>query len=280
MTHWFTAPPWTYHRTNNDPSATDGCRRKRPRRSTIPRETDNGPPHAGRGGQRLRPGGRSPPHAVPEPRREHAPGAAQRLLPRLHRHPHRQAGPQHATDLRPLHRHLHHRRGGPGRGDGADLLREPAPRTADHRADHRSGVRPRLRRPLRRGTGRHQAALRHRAGGRRRPAPHRGDLPGPHRPLHPVHRPQPLQGPGGRREPPRRGHLQGDAGPAERSRVGGGHVGGPQRRGTPGALAPGQGATGPAHRTLQGPRRPAVHPGGLRHAAHRLRCAGGAGHVP
>ena len=37
--------------------------------------------------------------------------------------------------FRPLHRHLHHRAGGPGRGDGADLLREPAAGAADHRAD-------------------------------------------------------------------------------------------------------------------------------------------------
>ena len=72
--------------------------------------------------------------------------------------------------------------------------------------------------------------------------------------LNQVHRPQPVQSPGGRREPPRRGHLQGDAGPAERPRVGGDHVGGPQRRGTAGAPASRQGATGPAHRTVQGPR--------------------------
>ena len=69
-----------------------------------------------------------------------------------------------------------------------------------------------------------------------------------------VHRPQRIQGPGGRGEPPRRGHLQGDAGPAERSRVGRHHVGGPQRRGAAGALAPAQGRAGPAHRTVQGPR--------------------------
>ena len=68
--------------------------------------------------------------------------------------------------------------------------KEPAPGAADHRADHRPGLRPRLRRPHRRRAGRHQAAVRHRAGDRRCPASHRGDLPGPHRPLHSVHRPQ------------------------------------------------------------------------------------------
>ena len=230
--------------------------------------------------QHLRHGGRGPPHAVPEPRRQHAPGAAQRLLPRLHRYPHRQEGPQHAAHLRPLHRHLHHRAGGPGRGDGAHLLREPAPGAAHHRADHRPGLRPHLRRPRRGRTRRHQAALRHRAGHRRRPAPHRGDLPGPHRSLHPVHRPQRIQGPGGRDEPPRRGHLQGDAGPAERARVGPHHVRRPQRRGATRAPAPAQGRAGPAHRTVQGPRRPARHPGGVRHAAHRVRRAHRAGDVP
>ena len=71
-------------------------------------------------------------------------------------------------------------------------------------------------------------------------------LPGPHRPLHSVHRPQRIQGPRGRDEPPRRGHLQGDTGPAERSRVGRHHVGGPQRRGAARALAPAQGRAGSA----------------------------------
>ena len=56
---------------------------------------------------------------------------------------------------------------------------------------------------------------------------------------------EPVQGPGGGDEPPRRGHLQGDAGPAERPRVGPHHVGGPQRRGAAGALAPAQGRAGP-----------------------------------
>ena len=252
-----------------------GDRRRRRRRAA-----GSGPPHAVRGCQHLRDGGRGPPHAVPEPRREHAPGAAQRLLPRLHRHPHRQEGPEHAAHLRPLPRHLHHRAGGRGQGDGAHLLREPAPGTPHHRTDHRPGLRPRLRRPHRRRAGRHQAALRHRASNRRRPAPHRGDLPGPHRPLHAVHRPQRIQGPGGCDEPPRRGHLQGGAGPAERSRVGRDHVGGPQRRGVAGALAPAQGRAGPAHRTVQGPRRPTRHPGGMRHAAHRIRRADRAGDVP
>ena len=99
------------------------------------------------------------------------------------------------------------------------LLREPAPGSADHREDPRSGVRARLRAPHRGRAGRHQAALRDRAGDRRRPAPHRDDLSGPDRALHEVHRPEPLQGPGGRDEPRRRGHLQGDAGPAERAGV-------------------------------------------------------------
>ncbi len=137
-----------------------------------PRATGGCPPHPVRGRQHLRDGGRGPPHAVPEPRREHAAGPAQRLLPRLHRHPHRQEGPQHPADVRPLHRHLHHRAGGAGQGDGADLLREPAPRAADHRADPRPGLRPRLRRPHRGRARRHPAAVRDRAGRRRRPAPH------------------------------------------------------------------------------------------------------------
>ena len=125
---------------DHHPEVPGGHRRRRRRAAWF------GPSHVVRGRQHLRHGGRGPPHPVPEPRREHAPGAAQRLLPRLHRHPHRQEGPEHAAHLRPLHRHLHHRAGGPGRGDGAHLLREPAPGAADHRADHRPGLRPRLRR--------------------------------------------------------------------------------------------------------------------------------------
>ena len=121
-----------------------GDHRRRGRRAA-----GSGPSHVVRGRQHLRDGGRSPPHAVPQPGGEHAPGAAERLLPRLHRHADRQEGPQHAADVRPLHRHLHHRAGGPGRGDGADLLREPAAGAADHRPDHRQGLRSRLRRPHR-----------------------------------------------------------------------------------------------------------------------------------
>ena len=71
---------------------------------------------------------------------QHAAGPAERLLPRLHRHPDRQEGPEHAADLRLLHRHLYHRTSRPGQGDGADLLREPARGAADHRADHRPGL--------------------------------------------------------------------------------------------------------------------------------------------
>ena len=197
------AHPRAPHRQDgddHDPEVPGDRRRRRRRAAWV------GPPHAVRGCQHLRDGGRGPPHAVPEPRRQHAPGAAQRLLPRLYRHPHRQEGPEHAAHLRPLHRHLHHRAGGAGRSDGAHLLREPAPGTPHHRTDHRPGLRPRLRRPHRGRTRGHQAALRHRASNRRRPAPHRGDLPGPHRPLHAVHRPQRIQGPGGCDEPPRRGH--------------------------------------------------------------------------
>ena len=70
-------------------------------------------PTLSEGHQHLRHGGRSPPDAVPEPRREHAAGAAERLLSRLHRHADRQEGPQHPPGLRSLHRHLHHRAGGP-----------------------------------------------------------------------------------------------------------------------------------------------------------------------
>ena len=44
---------------------------------------------------------------------QHAAGAAERLLSRLHRDADRQEGPQHPPHLRPLHRHLHHRAGGP-----------------------------------------------------------------------------------------------------------------------------------------------------------------------
>ena len=69
-------------------------------------------------------------------------------------------------------------------------------------------------------------------------------------------------------------------GPAERARVGRHHVRRPQRRGAARAPAPAQGRAGPAHRTVQGPRRPARHPGGLRHAAHGLRRAHRAGDVP
>ena len=93
------------------------------------------------------------------------------------------------------------------------------------------------------------------------------------------YRPEPLQGPGGRDEPRRRRHLQGDAGPVERPGVCGRHVGGSQPRGAADALAPAQRRAGAGNRPVQGPERSAVHPGGVRHAADRLRRAGRAGHV-
>ena len=66
--------------------------------------------------------------------------------------------------------------------DGATvpiLLRESAPRAADHRTDHRSGIRSCLRRLHRGRTDRYQAAVCHRAGDCQCAAPHRDDLPGP-----------------------------------------------------------------------------------------------------
>ena len=53
------------------------------------RPAGGGPPDTVRGHQHLRHGGRSPPHAVQEPGGEHAAGAAQCVLSRLHRHANR-----------------------------------------------------------------------------------------------------------------------------------------------------------------------------------------------
>ena len=87
------------------------------------------------------------PYAVPEPRREHAPSAPERVLPRVHGHPDRQKGSEHPGHARSVHRHLHHRAIGDGRRHRSHLLREPTPGAACPRADHRSGVRPGVRRP-------------------------------------------------------------------------------------------------------------------------------------
>ena len=105
--------------------------------------------------------------------------------------------PEHPPDVRPVHRHLHDRAGGQGRGYGPHLLRESTPRAAHPRANDRPSIRSRLRGPIGRGTGGDQATLCHRTGDCRRPTPHRGDLPGPHRALHQVHRPERIKGPGG-----------------------------------------------------------------------------------
>ena len=51
---------------------------------------------------------------------------AERLVRRLHRHPHRARRPQHAPGVRRVHRHLRHPAGGGGRGDRQNLLRGPA----------------------------------------------------------------------------------------------------------------------------------------------------------
>ena len=242
----------------------------------------SGPPHAVRGRQHLRDGGRGPPHAVPEPRREHAAGPAQRLLPRLHRHPHRQEGPQHPADVRPLHRHLHHRAGGAGRG------RRCRSSTRAGSPSCRSSGRPSTRSSTASSPTASEdesAAIKQRfateqaiAGAPRRIEAvcldlieHFSNFIEPNR----------LQGPGGRGEPPRRGQLQGDAGPAERPRVG------PRscRRATTTRRGWRAGTCARTSRTRpsSGSRTsgdPAVDAGGLRHAAHRLRRAGRAGDVP
>jgi type I restriction enzyme R subunit len=87
--------------------------------------------------------------------------AAAGLLPGLHRHAHRPERPLHQADVRLVHRYLYDRAGRPGRRDGADLLRVPAPEAPPHRGLARQALRPRLLRPDQGGARRDQAQVRH-----------------------------------------------------------------------------------------------------------------------
>ena len=100
------------------------------------RDRRRGPPQPVRLHRRLRPA--------------HARCAAERLVHRLHRHAHREDRRQHPRRLRRLHQRLRHPAGGRGRGDGPDLLREPAGqagaegvRAAEDRSRVRGGHRRR-----------------------------------------------------------------------------------------------------------------------------------------
>ena len=68
-------------------------------------------------------------------RAPHARRAAQRLVHRLHRHADRADGHEHPRGVRRLHQRLRHPAGGRGRGDGADLLREPPGEAGAGRAE-------------------------------------------------------------------------------------------------------------------------------------------------
>ena len=140
----------------------------------LPEEKGDTLPAALRPAQHRRHRRRGPPQPVrlhrrlrPAPARR----AAERLVHRLHRHADRADRQEHPGRLRRLHQHLRHPAGGRGRGDRADLLREPAGQAgaerggAARRSTPSSRRSPRARRSSARRSSRRKWA---RAGGARR----------------------------------------------------------------------------------------------------------------